>query len=80
MPEVTAWVDQLREACGRDLVDGAIRAGVQAQRRYEALKAQDGPRAADAWLAAQKWPRGVFWASEGGRTLGVKTGGARCCE
>lgn len=72
MPETAALVDELRAAYGAERVDAAIAAGQRAKREYAARVASDGPTLAKRWLAAQKFPSGSFWASEGGNDVGLK--------
>lgn len=74
MPDTAALVDELRQLLGRERVDAAIKAGQQAQRTYDAIRDQQGQRAADAWLRRQRFSAGLFWASEGGQEFGIKRG------
>lgn len=39
MPTVAKWVDELREALGRDVVDAAIRDGMQGRPTFHAAEA-----------------------------------------
>jgi hypothetical protein len=72
MPVVASMVDELRAAYGAERVNAAIAAGQRARREYQARLASDGPTLAKRWLAAQKFPAGSFWASEGGHEVGVQ--------
>ena len=72
MPTTAALVDELRQVLGTERVNAAIKAGQQAQRTYAAIQAEKGQPAADAWLARQRFPAGVFWASESGHQFGIK--------
>ena len=72
MPSTAAMVDELRAVLGTEKVDAAIRAGQRARREHAALVASHGQRQADAWLAGQKFPAGLFWACEGGHEVGVR--------
>ena len=72
MPETATIVDELRAEFGAAVIDAAIAAGTAAQKRYAAWIASHGQEAADAWLMRQRFERGSFYASEGGRTVGVK--------
>jgi hypothetical protein len=71
MPVTAAWVDQLRQALGAELVDGAIKAGQQARREYASRVQCYGQQQADEWLARQHFLKGRFWASEGGHEVGI---------
>ena len=72
MPNTASLVDELRAVLGTEKVDAAIRAGQRARREYAGLVASRGQRQADAWLAGQKFPAGLFWACEGGNEVGVR--------
>lgn len=72
MPEVAAWVDELREEFGAERIDAAIAAGQQARREYLRRVQTVGQAKADLWLARQKFPAGSFWASENGAEIGVR--------
>lgn len=72
MPATAEIVDDLRRELGAEIVDRALAAGVKAQKRYAAWLAGHGEDAAQRWLEAQRFEGGSFWASEGGRTVGVK--------
>jgi RNA polymerase-interacting CarD/CdnL/TRCF family regulator len=72
MPNTAAMVDELRAVLGTEKVDAAIRAGQRARREHAAMVASAGQRQADAWLARQKFPAGLFWASEGGHEVGLR--------
>ena len=72
MPATAALVDELRAVFGAEKIDAAIKAGMRAGREHAALVASQGQRQADAWLARQKFPAGLFWASEGGHEVGVR--------
>ena len=72
MPVTAELVDGLRAVLGAEKVDAAIRAGQRARREHAALVASQGQRQADAWLGRQKFPAGLFWASEGGHSVGVR--------
>lgn len=72
MPDTAELVDWLREQFGREVVDGAIRAGMRAARQHAEIASQYGPAQADAWLRAHRMPAGCFWASEGGHEIGVR--------
>jgi hypothetical protein len=72
MPETAAMVDELRAVLGTEKVDAAIKAGQRARREHAALVARAGQRQADAWLTRQKFPAGLFWASEGGHQVGMR--------
>ncbi len=72
MPQTAAWVAELRQALGRELVDAAIKAGQQARRQYQALEQQQGKAAADGWLRRQRFPHGCFFAEEAGHTVGIR--------
>lgn len=71
MPLTAEMVDELRALLGAEWVDAAIKAGVQARREYLRLEQEQGKPAADAWLAAQTFPKGAFWAQEGQHTVGM---------
>lgn len=73
MPQTAAWVAELRLALSAERVDRALAASQRARRHHAALAASQGPARADAWLKAQTWPHGRFWAAEGGREVGVRT-------
>lgn len=56
MPQTTKWVDELRDAFGREVIDEAVREGMvdaKAGRRESGFK------------------RAGFWASENGETVGA---------
>lgn len=36
MPTVAAWIDELREAFGQEMIDTAIRAGINGQQAFHA--------------------------------------------
>lgn len=72
MPQVAQWVDELRAALGREVVDAAISAGLKARREHDRLAAEYGPAHAAAWLRRQRFPAGVFFASEGGQEVGLR--------
>lgn len=72
MPTVAAWVDELRAALGRELVDQAMAAGQQLRRQYDQMVLAVGRDAADRWLRRQPTPRGSFWATEGGHQVGQR--------
>lgn len=71
MPATADMVDTLRRLITPKRVDDALRATVAAQREYEARKAREGAAKADAWLQAQRWPQGRFYAVEQGQTFGI---------
>jgi hypothetical protein len=56
MPQTTRWVDELREAFGREVIDEAVREGV--------ADARNGRR-------EQGFTRAGFFASENGETVGA---------
>ena len=72
MPDTASIVDDLRAALGHGLVDAAIAAGQRASREYATRRADGGEARADAWLAAERFPQGCFWAKEGGIEAGVR--------
>lgn len=72
MPETAALVAELRLAFGADVIDQCLAAGQRARREYARLEARNGPGYAQAWLKAQRFPMGCFWACEGGIELGVR--------
>jgi hypothetical protein len=71
MPVTAGIVDDLRQAFGAAVVDGAIAAGVKLQREHARIVATQGQAVADAWLARQRTPGGAFRAAEGGRVVGA---------
>lgn len=77
MPQTSAWVAELRLMLGAERVDQALAASQRARRHHAALAAAQGPARADAWLNAQPWPHGRFWAQEGGQEVGVQVQGIR---
>lgn len=54
------------------MVDGAIRAGMQAARQHAEIARQYGQEQADGWLRKHRMPQGSFWAQEAGRQVGVR--------
>lgn len=72
MPATAEIVADLRAWLGRERVDAAIKAGQVARREFARLQAAHGEAHAQAWLARQRFPAGVFWASEGGREVGAQ--------
>lgn len=72
MPITAAWVDELRQALGREKVDAAIAAGIKAHREHERLACEFGPAHAAAWLKRQRFPAGAFFAREAGLEVGVE--------
>lgn len=72
MPQMAAWVAELWQALGADVVDKAMAASQQARREHQRRVAQFGQAQADAWLARQKWPVGRIWLQEAGREVGVR--------
>jgi hypothetical protein len=72
MPQIAAWVAELRRALGAERIDQAIKAGQQAKRQHQALCESQGQAAADAWLRRQRFASGCFFASENGHTVGIK--------
>ena len=70
MAEVAAFVDLMRNACGREFVDGQMATGQQARREYLDVLAKHGERAAAQWHKANEH-RCTFFAEEGGRTVGM---------
>lgn len=72
MPQMAAWVADMRLALGADVVDRAMAASQQARREHQRRVAQFGQVQADAWLTRQKWPHGRIWLQEGGREVGVR--------
>jgi hypothetical protein len=70
MPVVTAFVDLMRNAYGREFVDAQMAKGQQARREYLAVLAEQGQVAATRWHKANEH-RCTFWAEEGGRTIGL---------
>jgi len=71
MPVVAGIVDELRQAFGAAVVDGAIAAGVKLQREHARIVATQGQAVADKWLRLQRTPAGSFTAAEAGRTVGA---------
>ena len=72
MPATAALVAELRAVWGAERIDAALAAGQQARREFKRLEGLHGAAHAQAWLGRQKWPHGRFWASEGGREIGVR--------
>lgn len=72
MPETAALVADLRLAFGAEVIDQCLAAGQRARREYARLEARNGPGYAQAWLKAQRFPMGRFWALEGGIEVGVR--------
>ena len=72
MPETAALVAELRLAFGADVIDQCLAASQRARRDHARLAAQHGTGRADAWLKAQRFPMGRFWACEGGIEVGVR--------
>ena len=72
MPATAGWVDELRQALGKDKVDAAIAAGIKARREHDRLVQEFGPAHAAAWLKRQRFPAGVFFAREAGCEVGVE--------
>lgn len=77
MPQTAAWVAELRLLLGAERVDRALAASQRARRHHAALAAAQGPARAEAWLNAQPWPHGRFWAQEGGQEVGLQVQGGR---
>lgn len=71
MPMTAALVDELRQALGREFVDGAIAAGQRARRQHQRMVLTVGQQEADAWLRRQQFPGGAFFAEENGHEVGV---------
>jgi len=72
MPTVAAFIDMCRKAYGADLVDRQMAIAQQARREYAQVLAEQGPAAAKRWLQANDH-RCTFYASEGGRELGLRS-------
>ena len=72
MPITAEFVADLRAVFGVDVVDAAIREGQRARREYASRVQAHGQLQADEWLARQKFPAGLFWASEGGKEVGIR--------
>jgi hypothetical protein len=72
MPQTAAWVGELRQALGAEVVDAAMAVSKKAKREHQQRVVQFGQAQADAWLARQKWPQGRIWLQEGGREVGVR--------
>jgi len=71
MPEVSAFIDWLRRCAGSDMVDAAMAKGIDAARRHAHILATQGQQAADAWHQSHAHLC-TFFASEGGRTVGLR--------
>ena len=71
MPATAGWVDELRQALGKDKVDAAIAAGIKARREHDRMAREFGPAHAAAWLKRQSFHAGAFFAREAGREVGV---------
>lgn len=77
MPGVAAIVDDLRawaeaSGLGASAIDKAMASGQRRAREYQAQLQANGKAAADRWLRAQPNGAGGFWASEGGREVGIR--------
>lgn len=72
MPTTAAFIDLCRAAYGADLVDRQLATAQQARREYQQVLEQQGALAAKRWLQANDH-RCTFWASEGGRELGLRS-------
>lgn len=72
MPMTAEWVDWLRQALGREVVDAAIASGQQMRRQHALMVAKVGQATADNWLRLQRPKAGSFWAREGGNEVGVR--------
>ena len=70
MPIVAAFIDRCRAAYGADMVDAQLAIAQQARREHADVLAAQGQAAADRWLHANAH-RCTFFASEGGRTVGL---------
>lgn len=70
MPVVAAWIDMLRSAYGADWIDPQLAIGMQAAREHAQVLATQGEAAARQWHRANAH-RCTFFASEGGRTVGL---------
>ena len=76
MPVTAQIVADLRAWFGAEKVDAAIKAGQQARREHQRRLGQFGQAQADAWLARQSFPLGLFWAEEGAHTVGIQRRGS----
>lgn len=72
MPETAALVAELRLAFGAEVIDQCLAAGQRARREYARLEARNGLGYAQAWLKAQRFPKGRFWALGGGIEVGIR--------
>lgn len=70
MPLAAQIVDEWREMFGADFVNAKIRRSEVARKRIEAIKASDGPEAAERWRKAN-WQECAFVAVEAGQTIGL---------
>lgn len=71
MPEVSAFIDWARRSAGADVVDAAMAKGIDAACKHAHILATQGQQAADAWHR-QHAHLCTFFASEGGRTVGLR--------
>lgn len=76
MPEVSAFIDWARRNAGADMVDAAMAKGIDAARKHAHVLATQGQQAADAWHR-QHAHLCTFFASEGGREVGLCAPGER---
>lgn len=72
MPGLASIVDQLRAQYGVDFVNRQIATAQQARREYAQVLAEQGPVAAKYWHRANAH-RCTFYATEGGRELGMQS-------
>jgi len=72
MPTVAAFIDLCRLAYGSELVDRQLATAQQARREHAQVLAQQGAVAAKRWHQANAH-RCTFFATEGGRELGLKS-------
>lgn len=78
MPTAAQLIAELRAACGAELIDGALAASQQARREFKRLQAEQGDRAAHAWLSRQRFPNGRLWLVEGEHNVGIDVGATPC--
>lgn len=70
MPVTAAFIDECRAAYGADMIDRQMAIGMQAAREHAQVLATQGEAAARRWHRANAH-RCTFFATEGGRTVGL---------
>ena len=78
MPTAAQLIADLRAACGAELIDGALAASQQTRREFKRLQAEQGDRAAHAWLSRQRFPNGRLWLVEGEHNVGIDVAAKPC--